>query len=228
MKVLVTDVNGFVGAEAVRRLQQRGAEVLSTVRACGPGETVSGSFSVGAIDGGACWQAAFAGVDAVVHATARGHMMQDRGPDPLAAFRRVNSEDSVNLARKRRSLVGLNNLTGLIACCATYPAVAGQVFFAADGEDVSTAELLTRVGAVLGKLARLIPVPVVLLQAGSRLAGCGAAVQRLCGSRQMDIGVNARLLGWRPSVSLDAGLKQHAGAFRAVQAAWNGNAGSRV
>ena len=35
------------------------------------------------------------------------------------------------------------------------------MFFAADGEDVLTAESLTRVGAALGKSARLIPVPVV-------------------------------------------------------------------
>ncbi|MCG9026038.1 UDP-glucose 4-epimerase family protein [Laribacter hongkongensis] len=140
-------------------------------------------------------------------------------PLPLGAIR-----------ANRRSLVGLDNLVDLIACCATHPAAAGQVFFAADGEDVSTTELLTRVGAELGKPARLLPVPPVLLQAGARLAGCGAVVQRLCGSLQVDISANTRLLGWQPPLSLGAGLSRAAGAFLAAQETRNGNgdAGSRV
>lgn len=42
--------------------------------------TVPGSFAVGAIDGGTCWQAALAGVDVVFHAAAQVHMMQDQRP----------------------------------------------------------------------------------------------------------------------------------------------------
>jgi nucleoside-diphosphate-sugar epimerase len=45
------------------------------------------------------WQAALRGVDTVVHLAARVHVMNDSAVDPLAAFRRVNVDGSLNLAR---------------------------------------------------------------------------------------------------------------------------------
>lgn len=46
------------------------------------------------------WQTALAGVDVVVHCAARVHVMDDHEADPLAAFRRVNVDGTVNLARQ--------------------------------------------------------------------------------------------------------------------------------
>ena len=60
----------------------------------------------------------------------------------------------------RRSLVGLDNLVDLIVTCIEHPGAANQVFLAGDGEDMSTAELLKRLGMALGRPARLLPVPV--------------------------------------------------------------------
>lgn len=134
-----------------------------------------------------------------------------------------------SIRANRRSLVGLDNLADLIACCVNHPAAAGEVFFAADGEDVSTTELLKRVGAALGNLPLLLPIPPAFLQVVARLAGRSALAQRLCGSLQVDISANAQILGWRPPVSLDDGLQKTASAFRAAQTTIKGDhACSRV
>jgi len=107
----------------------------------------------------------------------------------------------------RRSLVGLANLVDFILTCIDHPAAANQVFLVADGEDLSTTELLRRVGMALGKPARLIPVPTGILQLGAALLGKRAMVQRLCGSLQVDISKARELLGWSPPVSVDEGLR---------------------
>ncbi|TAL40775.1 MAG: NAD-dependent epimerase/dehydratase family protein, partial [Methylovulum sp.] len=60
----------------------------------------------------------------------------------------------------RRSLLALDNLIDLIIICIRHPAAVKQVFLAADGEDISTAQLLRRVAAALGKTALLMPVPM--------------------------------------------------------------------
>lgn len=113
----------------------------------------------------------------------------------------------------RRSLVALDNLCDLIVTCVQHPAAAGRTFLAGDGEDVSTTELLRRMGQALGHPARLLPVPPGLLRAGLRLLGKGDIAQRLCSSLQVDISPARELLGWRPPISLDEGLRRAAAAF---------------
>ncbi|MTI93171.1 NAD-dependent epimerase/dehydratase family protein [Stutzerimonas stutzeri] len=49
----------------------------------------------------------------------------------------------------RRSLVALDNLVDLIRSCITHPQAAGQIFLVSDGEDLSTSELLRRLGRAL-------------------------------------------------------------------------------
>lgn len=126
-----------------------------------------------------------------------------RVPLPLGAVRN-------NL----RSLVSLGNLSDLIVHCIWHPAAAGNVFFAADGEDVSTADLILKVGSALGRPPRLIAIPPLILQVGASLIGRTAVVQRLCGSLQVDISDNLRLLQWRPPISMDDALIETASAFR--------------
>lgn len=107
----------------------------------------------------------------------------------------------------RRSLVALGNLVDLIVTCTDHPAAANQIFLVSDGEDLSTTQLLQRMGQALGKPARLMPVPARLLKAGAALVGKPAIAQRLCGSLQVDISKTQRLLGWVPPLSVDEGLK---------------------
>lgn len=110
----------------------------------------------------------------------------------------------------QRSLVALDNLIDLIVTCIHHQAAANQTFLAGDGEDLSTSELLRRMAAALGKKAWLVPVPSFLLVWGARLAGKQAIAQRLCGSLQVDISKAKELLGWKPPVSVDEGLRKTA------------------
>jgi nucleoside-diphosphate-sugar epimerase len=99
-QVLVTGATGFVGSTLVSRLDAEGVGVRGAVRREVP---ASGSFEplmVGAIDGATEWADALVGVDAVVHLAARVHVMDEVETDPREAFRRVNVEGTLRLARQ--------------------------------------------------------------------------------------------------------------------------------
>ena len=110
----------------------------------------------------------------------------------------------------KRSLVALDNLVDLIMTCIDHPSAANQTFLAGDGEDISTTDLLRRMGKALGKPARLLPVPEWLLKGGLTAIGKGAIAQRLCDSLQVDISKARNVLGWNPPLSVDEGLKKTA------------------
>ena len=113
----------------------------------------------------------------------------------------------------KRSLVALDNLIDLIVTCIDHPAAANQIFLAGDGQDLSTTELLQQMAKALGKPARLIPVPVKLLEWGATLLGKRDITQRLCGSLQVDISKARTQLGWTPPISVNEGLKKTAKWF---------------
>ena len=113
----------------------------------------------------------------------------------------------------QRSLVALDNLVDLIVTCITHPAAANQTFLVSDGEDVSSTELLRRMGRAMGCPARLVPVPSTWLKLAATLVGKQDMAQRLWSSLQVDIAKTRDLLGWRPPLSLDQGLKKAAGGY---------------
>lgn len=113
-----------------------------------------------------------------------------------------------------RTLVALDNLVDLILVAARHPGAAGQTFLAGDGDDLSTAELIRRIAARMGRRARLLPVPVSALRAAGRLTGRSAMIERLCGDLQADISHAQSVLGWRPPVSVDAALARTVDAWR--------------
>jgi nucleoside-diphosphate-sugar epimerase len=113
-----------------------------------------------------------------------------------------------SVTSNRRSLVGLDNLVDLIVTCITHPAAANQTFLVSDDEDVSTAELLRRMGLALKRPAKLIYIPSLLLQFGAALLNKAEIYQRLCGSLQVDITKTKDLLNWKPPLSVDEGLRQ--------------------
>lgn len=110
----------------------------------------------------------------------------------------------------QRSLVAMDNLIDLILTCITHPAAANQTFLVSDGQDVSTTELLRRMGQAMGRPARLVPVPAGWLTLAAAMVGKRDMAQRLCGSLQVDIEKTRQLLGWRPPLTLEQGLKKAA------------------
>ena len=108
----------------------------------------------------------------------------------------------------RRSLVALDNLVDFIITCMTHLKAANETFLVSDGNDLSTAELVRGLARAAGVSPRLLPVPVWALQAGAMLLGKEDEVQRLCGSLQVDISKARQLLGWRPPVVVDEGLRR--------------------
>ena len=113
----------------------------------------------------------------------------------------------------QRSLVALDNLVDLIALCLRHPGAANQTFMASDGEDISTTALLMRLGAALGKPARLLAVPPMVLNAGATLVGRRDVARRLCDSLRVDIGKTRKVLNWSPPISVDGALADAAHAF---------------
>jgi UDP-glucose 4-epimerase len=118
----------------------------------------------------------------------------------------------------RRSLVALDNLCDLLVTCTRHPAAAGQTFLAGDGDDVSTTQLLQRLGRALGHPARLVPLPPVVLRRLFGALGKAEIAQRLFSSLQVDISTTRDRLGWQPPIGLDEGLRRAAVAFLAETA----------
>ena len=127
------------------------------------------------------------------------NLVQRRLPLPLGSV--VN----------RRSLVALDNLVDMLICCAVHPVAAGETFLVSDDDDLSTPDLLRRLGVAMGVPVRLFPAPRWLLLQGARLIGKRGEAERLLGSLQVDIRRTRELLGWEPLISVDEGLRRAVG-----------------
>lgn len=102
MKTLVTGASGFVGRTLVRHLLAHASSSVVAVNrsgavAYGPRVQV---VTIDSLSSTTSWSRALVGVHSVVHLAARVHVMRDAAVDPLAEFRRVNVDGSLQLARE--------------------------------------------------------------------------------------------------------------------------------
>lgn len=102
MKILVTGATGLVGKALCQRLLNNGCAVRAAVRTADaePAAPQFDATAVGDINELTPWHTALFAVDVVVHLAARVHVMHDKADDPLAAFRAVNVDGTLNLARQ--------------------------------------------------------------------------------------------------------------------------------
>ncbi|MGA7981018.1 MAG: SDR family oxidoreductase [Chromatiaceae bacterium] len=112
--------------------------------------------------------------------------------------------------QNRRSLVSVWNLCDLIGSCVSHDAAAGETFLVSDQQDLSTPELIRTLSEVLGKRPRLFPLAPALIRRAGRLLGRDDTVARLLDSLQVDSGKATLLLGWKPAVSVEEGLRRTA------------------
>jgi len=114
---------------------------------------------------------------------------------------------SVNNAR---SLVFVGNLAHGICTALQTEAANDQTFLISDGEDLSTAQLITRTAEALGKRAKLFSFPLPLLKLAGRMTGKSGMIDRLTGSLQINSSKIRQMLQWQPPFSVEKGLKQTA------------------
>ncbi len=104
MKLLLTGASGFIGSAVLSAAQARGLSVWAVFRSMASasvtGSTVVSSVIQSTLSGDTDWENALHGMDVVIHTAARVHIMDDSATDPLAEFRKVNVEGTLNLARQ--------------------------------------------------------------------------------------------------------------------------------
>jgi UDP-glucose 4-epimerase len=105
-----------------------------------------------------------------------------------------------------RSYVALDNLVDLIICCINHPRAAAQTFLVADGEDLSTPDLIKKISFTLQKKPFLLNVPISFMKFAGNMIGKSKEINRLLSSLRLDFSYTQKLLGWKPSISIDKAL----------------------
>jgi nucleoside-diphosphate-sugar epimerase len=125
----------------------------------------------------------------------------------------------IGAIRNRRSFTYVENLADLVVHALGHPAAENQVFLVADGDDLSTPELIRKMGTMSGRRVRILvlPLPVLSgvasgLDAASRalpirLPTARAAVERLAASLYVDGDDVRDRLDWCPPLNVDEGLR---------------------
>ncbi len=309
-KILITGGTGFIGKATRRFLAEREIPVRTATRNLRDNSQagVDEIVKVGTINSKTDWASALDGIDSVIHLAARAHVLREDSPTPLASFRAVNTDGTLNLARQaakagvrrflyvssigvngsitkrrpfcetdpvnpgspyavskweaeqgltelhekgrievtivrpplvygpgapgnierliklikkgvplpvgkvknQRSLIGVNNLASLLVACIHDSRAAGQTFLAADGQDLSTPELVRLLAQGLNRPARLWNVPVPALRIGAIMSGKIETYNSLCESLQIDATKATKLLGWQPSHDVHVGIQKTA------------------
>jgi len=207
VRVLVTGASGFLGRALRPTLAQAGHALRPAVRAPRGLEVEA---MVGKVGPETDWREALAGWDIVIHLAARVHIMRDDVPDPVVAFRSVNTHGTLNLARQAAEAA-----VKRLVCVSTVK-VHGEgrdvPYSETDPPEPRDAYAISKWEAEQGLhgIARESGLQVVVLRPPLVYGpGVGANFLRLlCGSLVVDTGHLKRTLDWTPPFTLAQGLNE--------------------
>ncbi|MBF4988687.1 NAD-dependent epimerase/dehydratase family protein [Methylophilus sp. 14] len=135
------------------------------------------------------------------------------GPNPKANFKTLVSLCKYPIPlpfgaiHNKRSLVGIDNLCHFISLCCQHSEAADQTFLISDDQDVSLTELITTIRKALNQPAWLLPVPNTWLRSFFNFLGKDNLSDQLLANLQVDVSKAKQLLGWKPILRLDEGIK---------------------
>ncbi len=101
-KILLTGASGFIGGAVYKYLLEHDVHelIVTTRSSLNHSDPFNSVVEINAIDASTDWTDALRFVNVVIHSAARAHIMNDIAVDPLAEFRKVNTEGTINLARQ--------------------------------------------------------------------------------------------------------------------------------
>jgi UDP-glucose 4-epimerase len=111
----------------------------------------------------------------------------------------------------KRSFIGVHNLADFVSKAIDSKEAAGNTYLVADGDDVSTSELIRLLANALDKKIFLLPIPEKILGLVSKIIRCNSMLDKLSLSLQIDIKFASKSLGWEPLLSFAEGLKRYFG-----------------
>jgi len=102
IKVLISGATGFVGKSLIQRIATDSPYVpIAAVRRTSANLQLGiDSVTVDNLSSETNWRMALSGVKVVIHAAARTHILNETSSDPLAEFRKINADGTLNLARQ--------------------------------------------------------------------------------------------------------------------------------
>ena len=100
MNVVLTGATGFLGKRLSATLDAKSDLNITAVVRRHVDVPASHVAVVTSIDSNTDWSIALINQQVVIHAAARAHVMKDEAADPLAEYRRVNVDGTLNLAQQ--------------------------------------------------------------------------------------------------------------------------------
>ena len=106
-----------------------------------------------------------------------------------------------------RSLIYVDNLSGIIEKCMVHPAAAGQTYVVKD-ITLSVPSLIKQISHLMGHKPLLFPFPVKLLRLAGIITGKSSIVDALTGSLEINDDKIRKELDWSSEISFDEALKE--------------------
>ncbi|GAB1261934.1 UDP-glucose 4-epimerase family protein [Aurantivibrio plasticivorans] len=98
MNVVLSGATGFVGRRVSSVLVGKAGVNLTCVVRRLTSDALGHDFKVRSLEPSTDWSDVLAGQEVVIHAAARAHILRDEAPDPLAEYREINVDATLNFA----------------------------------------------------------------------------------------------------------------------------------